>query len=200
MNLPKSIQNLTDAFERLPGIGPKTAARLSYYLLQAPLAESEKFAQALSRLKSDTKICSICKNIDDQDPCTICANAHRDGALICVVEKPLDLLALEKTGRYRGLYHVLGGALSPLNNIGPEELHIKELLARLSESALAEVILATNASLEGETTAMYLAKLIKEVSPQIKVTRIGRGLPVGGDLEYADEITLTRAMEGRQEY
>lgn len=210
MNLPKSVRNLTEAFERLPGIGPKTAARLTYYLLQAPQSEAERFSQSLLSLKKDTKVCSICKNIDDVEPCSICSDNYRDQTIICVVEKPLDIISLEKSGKYKGLYHVLGGAVSPLNNIGPDELYIKELVARLPESESArradsgslvrEVILAMNANLEGETTAMYLSKLVRQVSPSTKVTRIGRGLPVGSDIEYADEITLERAMEGRSDY
>lgn len=211
MNLPKSVRALTEAFERLPGIGPKTAARLTYYLLQAPLTETQRFAQSLLALKSETKICSICKNIDDVEPCSICTDANRDSSLICVIEKPLDLIALEKSGKYRGLYHILGGSISPLNNIGPDEIYVGELVKRLTSSVepassvggrptIKEVILATNANLEGETTSMYLAKLIKQIAPAVKVTRIGRGLPVGSDIEYADEVTLERAMEGRNEY
>lgn len=199
MKLPKSVRNLIESFERLPGIGPKTAARLTYYLLQAPATEAGSFSQNLASLKSETKICSLCKNIDEKDPCLICADNARDQTVVCVVEKPLDILALERSGKYQGLYHVLGGAISPLNNIGPDELYIGELLKRLGVS-VREVILATNAHLEGETTALYLAKLIKSKFPEVRVTRIGRGLPVGADLEYADEITLTRAMEGRVEY
>lgn len=201
MRLPKSVRNLIESFERLPGIGPKTAARLAYYLLQAGEVESVNFAQALLNLRKETKVCSICKNIDEIDPCSICLDPQREKTIICVVEKPLDVLALEKSGKYLGLYHVLGGAISPLNNIGPEQLYIEELTKRLEVSGqVSEVILATNASLEGETTAMYLSRLIKSRFSEIKVTRIGRGLPVGADLEYADEITLTRALEGRQEY
>lgn len=202
MNLPKSVRNLTEAFERLPGIGPKTAARLTYYLLQSPASEAEKFAQSLLSLKKDTKICPICANLDDVEPCSVCVDPARDSTTICVVEKPLDLLALEKSGKYRGLYHVLGGAISPLNNIGPDELYIDELVARIKnqESGIKEIILATNANLEGEATAMYLSKLIRAVNTNVRVTRIGRGLPVGSDLEYADEITLERAMEGRSDY
>lgn len=221
MKLPKSVRNLIESFERLPGIGPKTAARLTYYLLQAPSSEAVNFSQNLANLKTETKVCSVCKNIDENDPCVICAETSRDQTVICVVEKPLDIVALERSGKYKGLYHVLGGAVSPLNNIGPEELYIKELIERLAFSAkrpnddensselnarrltlapILEVILATNAHLEGETTALYLAKLVKNKFPKVKVTRIGRGLPVGADLEYADEITLARAMEGRSEY
>lgn len=202
MNLPKSVRNLTEAFERLPGIGPKTAARLTYYLLQAPQSEAERFAGSLTSLKKDTKVCPVCKNIDDVEPCSVCTDSGRDQTIICVVEKPLDIISLEKSGKYKGLYHVLGGSVSPLNNIGPDELYIKELVKRIEVvgSVVKEVVLATNANLEGETTAMYLAKLIKQIAPTVKVTRIGRGLPVGSDIEYADEITLERAMEGRSEY
>lgn len=204
MNLPKSVRALTESFERLPGIGPKTAARLTYYLLQAPSSEAQRFAESLLSLKTETKICSICKNIDDVQPCGLCTDDSRDRETICVVEKPLDIIALEKSGKFRGLYHVLGGAISPLNNIGPDELYIGELVKRLTSNVehptVKEVILATNANLEGETTSMYLAKLIKQTAPHVRVTRIGRGLPVGSDIEYADEVTLERAMEGRVKY
>ncbi len=204
MKLPKPVKSLIEAFERLPGIGPKTAARLTYYLLQAPVSETERFAESLTALKKETKICPICKNIDESKPCSICSDSNREQTVICVVEKPLDVLALEKSGKYKGLYHVLGGAISPLNNVGPDELYISDLVKRLTSddqrSTINEIILATNASLEGEATAMYLSKLLKQKFSSIKITRIGRGLPVGADLEYADEITLMRAMEGRQEF
>jgi recombination protein RecR len=202
MNLPKPIRKLIDAFERLPGVGPKTAARLTFYLLHVPQGELDKFAEALSLLKKDTILCSICFNVAEKDPCPICSDRNRDKSLICVVEQPLDILALEKTGDYQGIYHVLHGAISPLNNIGPDELRIKELLRRLKDnvSPVEEIILATNPNMEGEATAMYLAKKIKELKEEIKITRLGQGLPTGGDLEYADEVTLSRALEGRREY
>lgn len=198
MKLPKIVNRLVEAFERLPGIGPKTAARLTYYLLQSPQNLAQDFAQTLSLLHSETKFCSICRSIGETDPCDICDDSQRDQTVICVVEKPLDIIAVERAGKYNGLYHVLGGAISPLNNIGPEELYIGDLVRRLG--GVKEVILATNANLEGEATSMYLSKLIKNQNPSLKVTRIGRGLPVGSDLEYADDVTLMRALEGRTEY
>lgn len=200
--IPKPIQNLIEAFERLPGIGPKTAQRLTYYLLHAPKEESQKLAEAAVSMKENTKLCSICFNIGEQDPCNICSDASRDQITIMVVENPLDVLALEKTN-YKGLYHVLHGVISPLENIGPDEIHIRELLPRLKTasaeaSAVKEIILATNPTMEGEATAMYIQRLISLLG--VKVTRIARGLPVGSDLEYADETTLSRALEGRKEY
>jgi len=198
MNLAKPVRNLIEAFERLPGIGPKTAARLTFYLLHVPQSELEEFARSLEKLKKDTVLCSACFNVSEVDPCPICADRNRDQSAICVVEQPLDLIALEKTGDYRGLYHVLHGAISPLDNIGPDELHIRELLPRLKNGEAKEVILATNPNMEGEATAMYVAKLIKPL--KIKLTRLAHGLPVGADLEYADEVTLSRAIEGRRDY
>lgn len=216
--LPKAVQNLIEAFERLPGIGPKTAARLTFYLWRFPQKELEDFAQKLVNLKSQTVTCSHCFNVGEQDPCGICRDPGRDPGIICVVEEPLDVLALEKTGKFLGLYHVLGGAINPLQNIGPDELYISQLIERIKRSSeLREVILATNPTMEGEATAMYITKKVRElkVHPSTgglnlppaarlafggKITRLARGLPVGGDLEYADEVTLTRALEGRREY
>lgn len=202
--IPKVVQSLIEAFERLPGIGPKTAQRLTYHLLHAPKEETEALARAALDLKEKTVICQVCFNISETSPCQICADSGRDRSIIAVVEDPLDVLALEKTS-FKGLYHVLHGAISPLENIGPEELHIRELLPRLKEpstgsgqAAVKEIILATNPTMEGEATAMYIDRLISPLG--VKVTRIARGLPVGGDLEYADETTLSRAMEGRKEY
>lgn len=199
MRLPKALRNLIESFERLPGIGPKTASRLAFYLLHVPQSYLDEFAQSLTRLKKDTTECSICFNVAEADPCPICTDWDRDKSVICVVEQPLDILALEKTDKYRGVYHVLGGAISPLNNIGPEELFIKELLGRLKRGEVKELILATNPNMEGEATAMYIKKKAQEFK-NLKVTRIGLGLPTGADLEYADEVTLTKAMEGRKEY
>lgn len=198
MHLPRPVRKLIESFEKLPGIGPKTAQRLTFYLLHVPQSQLETFAEALETLKKNTVLCSICHNVSDKDPCSICSNRNRDKAIICVVEQPLDVLALEKTGDYKGVYHVLHGAISPLNNIGPDELHIQELLPRLKNGEVEEVILATNPNMEGEATAMYIAKLIKPL--EIKVTRLAHGLPVGADLEYADEVTLSRAIEGRRKY
>jgi len=198
MNLPRPVRKLIESFEKLPGIGPKTAQRLTFYLLHVPQSQLETFAEALATLKKNTVLCSICHNVTDKDPCSVCSNRNRDKSIICVVEQPLDVLALEKTGEYQGVYHVLHGAISPLNNIGPDELHIRELLPRLKNGEVKEVILATNPNMEGEATAMYLAKLIKPL--EIKVTRLAHGLPVGADIEYADEVTLSRAIEGRRKY
>ena len=195
--IPKVVQNLIEAFERLPGIGPKTAQRLTYHLLHAPKEETEALARSALDLKEKTVICRSCFNISETSPCEICADASRDRSTIAVVEDPLDVLALEKTN-FEGLYHVLHGAISPMENIGPEELHIRELLPRLKDGTVKEVILATNPTMEGEATAMYIDRLISPLG--VKVTRIARGLPVGGDLEYADETTLSRALEGRKEY
>lgn len=206
MVIPKPIKDLIEAFERLPGIGPKTAARLTFYLLHVPQEELDRFAEAVVSLKKRTVLCSVCFNVSEINPCPICQNVSREKTKICVVEKPLDVLAIEKSGSYKGLYHVLHGAIDPLNNIGPDELKIKELMKRIKQSATNEVILATNPNMEGEATAMYIANRIREVKTQnskletLKITRIGRGLPVGGDLEYADEVTLARALEGRREY
>ncbi|MBI1918969.1 recombination protein RecR [Candidatus Microgenomates bacterium] len=206
MKIPKAIQNLIEAFERLPGIGPKTAQRLTFYLLHVPQNELDSFATAVSNLKKETVTCSTCFLVGENDPCEICSDSQRDISTICVVEQPLDVLALEKGGKYQGLYHVLHGKIDPLNNIGPDEIFIKQLLERIrnQELGIREIILATNPTMEGEATAMYIAKQISNLKSQIsnlpKVTRIGRGLPTGADLEYADELTLQKAMEGRSEF
>lgn len=215
MKIPKAIENMIEAFERLPGIGPKTASRLTFYLLNVPEGERTLLAQAVSELGEKTKICERCFNIaegnDKQETvsdkgtlCDICEDRNRDQSTICVVEDPLDLIALEKTGRYHGLYHVLGGAISPLEHIGPEDLKINQLMSRLKSEPVKEVILATNPSLEGEATAMYLKRAISQESVansrNIRITRIARGIPTGGDLEYADELTLTKSLEGRQDF
>ncbi len=196
--LPEPVQNLVDAFARLPGIGPKTASRLTFYLLRAPEELSQSLSEALLGIKQETGLCEVCFNITRKDSpvCEICASDQRDRQTLCVVEEPLDVLAIEKTAGYNGLYHVLHGVLSPIEGIGPEDLKIKELFERLQENDFAEVILATNPSMEGDATAMYL---YERISPTIdRVTRLARGLPVGGDLEYADQNTLLRALAGRQ--
>lgn len=195
--IPKVVRDLIESFERLPGIGPKTAQRLTYYLLHAPKEEAKALAEAAVALKEKTVICSVCFNISEKDPCEIDTDPSREKSVIAIVEDPLDVLALERAN-FSGLYHVLHGAISPLENIGPEELHIRDLLPRLKDGVVKELILATNPTMEGEATAMYIDRLIRPLG--IKVTRIARGLPVGGDLEYADETTLTRALEGRKEY
>lgn len=202
MKIPKAITNLIESFEKLPGIGPKTAQRLTYYLLHVPQGELDKFASSLQSLKKETILCSSCFMIGDTNPCDICKSSTRDKSIICVVEQPLDVLALEKNGKYNGLYHVLHGRIDPLNNIGPDEIYISPLMSKIKnkDSEIEELILATNPTMEGESTAMYIAKQIKSQELKVKISRIGRGLPVGADLEYADEITLQRAMEGRDEY
>ncbi len=193
-----SIDRLIEEFNKLPGIGKKTAQRLAFHVLRIKKEEAENLAQAIMDVKEKIRYCSLCFNITEKDPCKICADKKRDRSLICVVEESKDVLAVEKTGQYNGAYHVLGGVLSPLDNIGPEDLKIKELLNRLKQKGVKEVILATNPSTEGEATAIYLAKLIKPLG--IKVTRIARGLPSGGALEYADVNTLANAIEGRVEF
>jgi len=202
MKIPKAIQNLIESFEKLPGIGQKTAQRLTFYLLHVPQGELDNFASSIQSLKKGTIICSICFAVDESDPCSICENLERDKSMVCVVEEPLDVLALEKNGKYHGMYHVLHGRIDPLNNIGPDEIYMKQLLNRIAnnESRIKEVILATNPTMEGEATAMYIAKQLRINNEELRITRIGRGLPTGADIEYADELTLQRAMEGRREY
>lgn len=201
MKVPRSISNLIDTFERLPGIGPKTAQRLTFYLLNFPQMDLENMGKAFTELKKNIQKCEVCKNISDNATCSICSDYTRDTHTIAVVSGPLDVFALEKTG-YKGTYHVLHGLLNPLENIGPDELYIDALIDRLSAltDPHIEVILSTSTSMEGESTALYISKLIKNTLPNIKVTRIARGLPVGGDIEYADDNTLTRAIEGRGEF
>jgi len=196
--LPKSLERLINELSRLPGIGPKTAQRLAFYLLKKDSIDINNLAVSISQVQSGITFCSVCHNMTETDPCSVCSDVHRDHTILCVVEEPLDALALDKTA-FKGLFHVLGGVLNPLEGIGPQDLKIDSLLERIRSSSIQEVIVATNPSLEGETTSMHLAKLLKEF-PDVKVTRIARGLPMGGDLEYADDITLTRALEGRREY
>ena len=198
MLLPEPIQRLIDAFSRLPGVGPKTASRLTFFLLRGENNLADELSAALGRLRSGTATCKNCFNITTagQELCPICANSEREGGLICVVEEPLDVLALERTGGYKGLYHVLGGALSPIEGIGPDDLKIAELLTRVKGAGVQEVIIATNPSMEGDATAMYLQQQVAPLGA--RVTRLARGLPMGGDLEYADQSTLLRALAGRQ--
>lgn len=191
------LARLIEEFYKLPGIGPKSAQRLAYYLLRMPGAEAHSLAQAILEVKERVVLCSSCQNVTENDPCRICSSLERDRTAICVVEEPLDILAIERSGSYRGQYHVLHGAISPMDGIGPEDLKIAELLGRMRSGEVTEVILATNPNLEGEATSMYLSRLISPLG--IRVTRLARGLPVGGDLEYADDVTLARALEGRQE-
>ena len=191
------VSRLIEEFHKLPGIGPKSAARLTYHLLRMSEADARSLAEAIIAVKEKIILCSICQNLTDTDPCTICQSPERDQRIICVVEEPLDVLALERTRQFTGLYHVLHGVISPMEGIGPDDLKISQLLERLKNGSIAEVILATNPNLEGEATAMYLQRLISPLG--IRVTSLARGLPVGGDLEYADEVTLGRALEGRRE-
>lgn len=193
----KPIARVVDEFARLPGIGPKTAQRLTYYLLRMPADHAEALAEAIMDLKRNVVLCPRCFNITESAPCELCANPERDASRICVVEEPLDVVAIERTGQYEGTYHVLHGALSPMEGIGPEELKVRELMNRLAANGIQEIILATNPNLEGDYTAMYLTRMIKPLG--VTVTRLARGLPMGGDLEYADEITLSNALAGRSQ-
>jgi recombination protein RecR len=193
--IPEPVTRLIDAFARLPGVGPKTASRLTYFLLRAPDDVSQSLSDALRDLKSQTRVCSVCYNITVEDPCGICNDPQRNQGLIAVVEEPLDVLALERTASYPGVYHVLHGAISPVNGVGPDDLKIRELVNRVEQGDVSEVIVATNPGMEGDATAMYIQR---ELAPKgVKLTRLARGLPVGGDIEYADTVTLMRALIGR---
>jgi recombination protein RecR len=194
---PEPVARLIEALQKLPGVGPKSAQRMTFFLLKRPAGEVGELSAALTALKTRIVHCSRCFNVTEEDPCRICSDPARDARSLCVIEEPNDLLAVERTGEFKGRYHVLMGALSPLDGIGPEDIRVRELLHRLDGETVDEVILATNPSVEGEATAIYLAKLLKPLGPRI--TRIARGLPVGGDLEYADEVTLSKALEGRKE-
>ena len=196
MSADRSLQILLDELGRLPGIGPKSAQRIAYYLLEADAEEAHRLADAIVAVKEQVHFCSRCFNYATEDECAICQDASRDHTRICVVSEPRDVSAIERTGSYRGLYHVLGGVISPIDKIGPEQLHVRELLARLGAEDVQEVIIATNPNIEGETTASYLARTIKPLG--VTVSRLASGLPVGGDLEYADELTLGRAIEARR--
>lgn len=196
-SLAKPISDLIQELSKLPAVGPKSAQRLTYHILRAPRDEAERLAKAILDVKDKTVTCEVCFNISDRSPCAICSDAKRDQSRIYVVEEPLDVMALEKTEAVEGVYHVLGAALSPLNNIGPADLRIKELEDRVKAGGVSEIVVVTNPTMEGEATALYLAKLLKPHG--VKMTRIARGLPVGGDLEYADQVTLARALQGRSE-
>ncbi len=204
--LSKPIQELVEQFQKLPGIGPKSAQRLAYYMLRRPEEDVHLFIQALERVKYDLVVCSRCYNITEEDPCVICSNSERNQFSLCVVEEPLDLISIERTGKHAGVYHVLNGVINPLMGIGPEELRMYELFERLrlliEDNEHIEVIIATNPSIEGEATAMFIKKEIANMQSgrEIKITRIARGLPTGGDVEYADQVTLGRALEGRVEF
>jgi recombination protein RecR len=200
--LPRAVRQLVEKFERLPGIGPKSAQRLVFYLLHNPETELNDFAEKLTALKRDTVMCSTCHNVAESDPCEICGDPQRDTSLLCVVEQPLDVLAIEKSGKFHGRYHVLHGSIEPLNNIGPDQLYLRDILKRLEP--VSELVLATNPTMEGEATALYISELIRQTqTPQknaeLKISRIGHGLPIGADIEYADGVTLARALEGRRE-
>ena len=192
------LERLVEQFERLPGIGHKSAQRLAYHMLAIPREDAEAFAQAITDAHEKIHYCKVCCNLTDSELCPVCRSESRDRSVICVVEDPRDVVALERTNEYHGLYHVLHGTISPLSGVGPDQLRVKEFLARLTDGSVKEIIMATNPTVEGEATAMYISRLVKPLG--IRVTRLAYGIPVGGDLEYADEITLTRAMEGRQEF
>lgn len=201
--IPRPIQRLIDDFHKLPGVGPKTAQRLAFYILRMPGGEVEKFAQNLTKAKSDVTMCTICRNIDEENPCSLCTDSTRTEKLIAVVSTPLDLISMERAG-FKGKYHVLHGVIDPLNGVGPEELFIDDLIGRVGKSIddgaeALELILALSTSLEGESTALYILKLLRDkfTADKVKITRLARGLPVGGDVEYADEVTLSKALEGR---
>ncbi len=200
MRIAKAISALTESFEKLPGIGPKSAQRLTYYLLHVPQTQLDEFSNNLTRLKKDTVLCSVCKNVAESDPCNICSDSSRDHTVCLVVENPLDVIAFERSGRYKGLYHVLHGAINPLENIGPDEIFIADLLNRIKDqdTKIAEVVIATNPTMEGEATAMFLTKQLRIKNEGLIITRLGMGIPTGADLEYADDTTLTQALEGRR--
>lgn len=221
LKLPSSLQKLINEFGKLPGIGPKTAQRLAFYLLKEDTIDLDSLSESISKVKQGIVFCSVCHNMGEDDPCHTCNDPKRDQSVICVVEEPLDAQAIDKSGQFNGVFHVLGGVLNPLEGIGPENLEMESLIERVrgdgaatggldnggqwpplqtTDRQIKEIIIATNPSLEGETTAMHLSKVIRGANPKIKITRIARGLPMGGDLEYADDITLMRAMEGRREY
>jgi recombination protein RecR len=192
-----AVQDLIDELGRLPGIGPKSAQRIAFYLLQQDPADASRLADAIVRVKERVRFCQRCWNIAEQEECRVCLDARRDPSLLCIVEEPRDVVAIERTREYRGRYHVLGGAISPMDGIGPDDLHIKELLTRMDAEGVGEVIIATNPNVEGEATASYLARLLVPLG--VRVTRLASGLPVGGDLDYADEVTLSRAFVGRRD-
>ncbi len=203
MKIAKPLANVIESFEKLPGIGPKTAQRLTYYLLHVPQMQLDSFALSLQRLKKDTVLCDVCKNVSETNPCPICDDERRDTTLVLVVEQPLDVLVFERAGKYRGLYHVLHGSISPLDNIGPDELYVDDLMKRLKPAnghTVKEIIIATNPTMEGEATAMYLTKKVKEQEGErVKVTRLGMGIPTGAYVEFADDTTLIQAFEGRRQ-
>ncbi len=199
-SLPSSLQRAINEFAKLPGIGPRSAQRLVFYMLKRDAVELDAFSQAVEKLKEGVVFCSTCHIMTDTDPCSTCSNSRRDQSLICVVEESMDAIAIDKPGSFTGVFHILGGVLNPMEGIGPDKLKIQSLLTRIPTQNVMEIIIATNPTLEGETTAMHVSRVVKNQFPDLKLTRIARGLPMGGDLEYADEITLSRAMEGRRDY
>jgi recombination protein RecR len=202
MKVAKALTDVIESFEKLPGIGPKTAQRLAYYLLHVPQSQLDDFSASLEKLKKDTVLCDICKNVAETNPCSVCDDERRDYTSVLVVEQPLDVLVFERTGKYQGLYHVLHGSISPLDNIGPDELYIEDLIKRIREGnghSINEVIIATNPTMEGEATSMYLKKRIEELGKDVKVSRLGMGIPTGAYVEFADDTTLIQAFEGRRE-
>lgn len=196
--LPKSVQNVIEQFGRLPGVGQKTAERLAFYLLKQHSQQLENFGEAVKSLRRDLFFCEVCHNLSEKSRCLICENPKRDTTILCIVEEVLDIMALEKTGEFNGLYHVLQGVISPVNGVGPQDLTIESLKNRVATQDIQEIILATNPTIEGEATALYIARILEPF--QVKITRIARGLPTGSDLEYADKLTLSRSLQGRQEY
>ncbi len=201
LKLPSSLQKLINELSKLPGIGPRSAQRLAFYLLKKNKIDTDSLAVAVSRVSQDVIYCAVCHTMSETDPCNVCADASRNHNIICVVEEPLDAIAIDRTGEYKGVFHVLGGVLNPLEGVGPEQLEIETLKSRILNTGRGvEIIIATNPTLEGETTAMHLTKVLKQAFAEVQISRIARGLPMGGDLEYADDITLQRAMEGRREY
>ncbi len=199
MKIPKAISALVESFVKLPGIGPKSAQRLTYYLLHVPQSQLDSFSDSVKNLKKETVLCSVCKNVSETDPCSVCTDEHRDKRTVLVVEHPLDALAFERTGNFKGLYHILHGSINPLENIGPDEIYIDALFSRIKENKIDEIIIATNPTMEGEATAMYLTKKLKSGNSKLKISRLGMGIPTGADLEYADDTTLTQALLGRRE-
>lgn len=201
MKIPKALERVIESFESLPGIGPKSAQRLGFYLLHVPQSDLDAFAESLTLLKKNTKMCSVCFNIGTTEICDVCSDSERDKTTVCIVEDALDVLAFEKSDKFKGVYHVLHGVIDPLNSIGPDDIYIPQLMKRLThDTEVAELIVATNPTMEGEATAMYIVKQVKQHHPELVISRIGRGLPVGADIEYADEVTLSRALEGRSQY
>ena len=199
LKLPRAVSDLVTSFEKLPGIGPKSAQRLVFYLLHNPDHELDRFAANLQKLKKDTVLCETCHNVSESNPCPVCADTSRDETMLCIVEQPLDVLAIERSGAFKGLYHVLHGVIAPLNNIGPEQLFLHDIVKRLE--GVGEVVLATNPTMEGEATALYITEYLEQsgkTSETLTISRIGHGLPIGADIEYADGMTLSRALEGRR--